>query len=119
MAPPNAINMDALMAPSIDVETGYAEGHAHLYVNGAKIQRIYGTNIHLPADLFKPGLNQINVSINNHGHMYWMAGGRQIIATLYLDLNQDEMVKHRFESYPAVKTADGSLCSNASLTQEG
>ncbi|MEO1323212.1 MAG: hypothetical protein AAFV59_09425 [Pseudomonadota bacterium] len=118
-APPSTLDMSVLMQPSINHETGFAEGHAHLYVNGIKIQRVYGNHVHLPDSLFKPGLNQINVSINNHGHMYWMANGRQIIATLYIDLDQDNLVKHRFESYPAMKAADGSLCTTERMSQEG
>lgn len=108
--PPAGLDMAALMTASIQADTGLAEGHAHLYVNGEKVQRIYGETLHLPDTLFKPGLNQISVSINNHGHMYWTADNRQILATLYVDLSKDDLVTHRFESYPTMKSADGSLC---------
>lgn len=109
--PPAGLEMDALMQPSLNAETGIAEGHAHLYINGEKIQRIYGHQLHLPATLFKPGLNQINVSINNHGHMYWTANGRQILATLYVNLDAEALVTHRFETYPALSSNDGAMCT--------
>ena len=108
--PPVGLAMDELMAPSLQAESGIAEGHAHLYINGEKFQRIYGHHLHLPAPLFKPGLNQINVSINTHGHMYWTAGGRQVLATLYVNLDDDDLVTHRFETYPTLSSADGSMC---------
>ena len=117
--PPSGLDMAALMQPSINTETGLAEGHAHLYINGLKVQRIYGPNVHLPEALFKPGLNQINVSINNHGHMYWTADGRQIMATLFINLDNDELITHRFESYPVMKSADGSMCVTGTILKEG
>ncbi|MEM9178189.1 MAG: hypothetical protein AAGA89_00695 [Pseudomonadota bacterium] len=110
--PPSGLEMNELMQPSLDAETGIAEGHAHLYINGEKIQRIYGHDLHLPATLFKPGLNQINVSINNHGHMYWTANGRQILATLYVNLDAEKLVTHRFETYPALSSNDGAMCTS-------
>lgn len=117
--PPTGLGMAELMQPSINADTGAAEGHAHLYINGEKIQRIYGDHAHLPDTLFKPGLNQINVSINNHGHMYWTAQQRQILATLYINLDHDDLVTHRFESYPAMKSADGAMCTTETDIQKG
>lgn len=117
--PREGLSMAVLMQPSIDPESGIAEGHAHLYINGEKVQRIYGDHVHLPETLFKPGLNQINVSINNHGHMYWTTDNRQILATLYVDFSATELVVHRFESFPSLKTVDGSMCAQPSRMQEG
>ena len=108
--PPSGLRMNQLMAPSIDAATGFVEGHAHLYVNGEKRQRIYGHAAHLPANLFKPGVNQVTVSINNHGHMYWASDQRQILATLFIDLEKDALILHRFESFPVTETASGKDC---------
>lgn len=108
--PPSGLDMAALMTPSVDAQSGFPEGHAHLYVNGEKIQRVYGPDLHLPATLFKPGLNQINVSINNHGHMYWTSGKRQVLATLFINLDLEDMIVHRFESFPALSGND-AMCS--------
>jgi len=118
--PPSGLSMIEAMKPSIDAETGFAEGHAHLYINGIKVQRIYGPNLHLPEALFKPGLNQINVTINNHGHMYWTAAGRQVMATLFIDLDDfEDLVTYRFESYPALKSAGGSMCKMPGKRETG
>lgn len=99
--PQGEMDMAQLMAPSTDGLTGYVEGHAHLYVNGVKIQRLYGNYVHLPANLLRGGVNQITVTINNHGHMYWSVDGRQILATVFLQQGIEEPVVYRFESFPA------------------
>lgn len=48
-------------------EPSYTEGHAHLYVNGEKINRLYGEYYNLGE--LRSGSNQIKVSLhsNNHG----------------------------------------------------
>lgn len=88
------------MSVSIDKETGFVEGHAHLYINGIKIQRVYGLDVHLPAEHFKEGINTVSVTLNNHGHMHWTAHDKKIVSTLYIDSNAPEKVKHKFESFP-------------------
>lgn len=100
MPPPAGVtDMQRLMGATVD-GNGLIEGHAHLYVNGVKVQRLYGHDVHLPATLFKPGVNQITVSINNHGHLYWTFDQRQILATLFIDPDAEDPLKHRFESFP-------------------
>ena len=102
-APPSDANMSELMSASIDSKSGYLVGHAHLYVNGEKIQRIYGAGVHLPQTLFKQGTNSISVTLNNHGHMYWTIEGKKVVATLYIDSsNTSKLVKHKFESFPSI-----------------
>lgn len=92
--------MTALMVPAVDRQTGFVTGHAHLYVNGEKVQRLYGHHVHLPAALFRGGINQVTVTINNHAHMYWIADGRQVLATLFVSPEADPQVTYRFESFP-------------------
>ena len=99
-SPPNGVDMAALMTPSLDQQTGFLMGHAHLYINGEKIQRIYGHNIHLPQSRFSQGTNSISVSLNNHGHMYWTNANKKVVATLYIDSNEPPLIKHKFESFP-------------------
>lgn len=100
--PQGEMDMAQLMMPATDRLTGYVEGHAHLYINGIKIQRLYGNYVHLPANLLQTGVNQITVTINNHGHMYWSVDGRQILATVFLQQGIEEPVVYRFESFPAL-----------------
>jgi hypothetical protein len=103
--PPSGVSMAELMKPTIDSESGFAEGHAHLYVNGDKIQRLYGPNVHLPGTLFRSGINQIVVSLNDHAHRRWTRGGRAVLATLFVDPKRDGVEVHRFESYPVAPTS--------------
>ena len=100
MPPRQNLSMDESMAASINADSGYVEGHAHLYINGEKIQRIYGENVHLPEALFKQGTNSISVTLNNHGHMAWTMKGKKIVSTLYIDGILSAEIKHKFESYP-------------------
>lgn len=102
--PPRAeLPMSVLMKATVDPDSGYVEGHAHLYVNGKKLQRLYGKDVHLPGTLFHAGINQVAVTINNHGHMYWTVGGRQVIATLYINPDAKPAVTYRFESFPVAE----------------
>jgi hypothetical protein len=52
-------------------EPSYNEGHAHLYVNGEKINRLYGSYYNLGN--LKRGKNEIKVSLhsNNHGALMY------------------------------------------------
>lgn len=98
--PADSLDMSELMSATANPDSGFAEGHAHLYINGKKISRVYAPDVHLPATLFKPGVNQITITLNSHGHMYWTARGKQILATLFVNPASTTPVLHRFESYP-------------------
>lgn len=101
MPPPsNIVSMADLMSVAITKETGFIEGHAHLYINGIKIQRVYGLNVHLPVKHFKEGVNTVSVTLNNHGHMYWTIDDKKVVSTLYIDSSHPEKIKHKFESFP-------------------
>ncbi|RSD27864.1 hypothetical protein [Mesobacillus subterraneus] len=49
----------------------FNEGHAHIYVNGKKVNRLYGEFYNL--DSLKKGKNEIIVTLNsnNHGALYY------------------------------------------------
>ena len=106
--PAEAMDMQALMAASMDPGSGFVEGHAHLYVNGEKIQRLYGPYAHLPSELFREGINQITVSINNHGHMYWTVDDRQVLATVFVNPSNVPAIVYRFESFPLTPKENSS-----------
>lgn len=93
-------SMADLMSTQVGQETEVIEGHAHLYINGVKIQRLYGDNVHLPAELFTPKLNQITVTINNHGHMFWTIKANQVLATLFFKNDGIPTILHQFASFP-------------------
>lgn len=52
------------------------EGHAHLYVNGVKVARVYGDWFHLPQP--PEGEYDIEVSLHANGHQMWTYGGEPI-----------------------------------------
>ncbi|WP_444929633.1 hypothetical protein ACJJIF_17840 [Microbulbifer sp. SSSA002] len=78
----------------------FLEGHAHLYINGEKIQRLYGPDLHIPGKWLKPGFNQVTVTLNAHDHSTWSRGGKRILATLFLQQDKKELVLHRFSTSP-------------------
>jgi hypothetical protein len=48
------------------VAPSYNEGHAHIYVNGEKINRLYGPFYNL--DTLEKGENEIMVTLNSNNH---------------------------------------------------
>lgn len=99
--PRKKLSMEESMQATTDSRTGFLEGHAHLYINGEKIQRVYGHDVHIPQELISHGDNQITVTLNNHGHMYWIIDNRQVLATLFVNPMSDPVITNRFESFPA------------------
>lgn len=62
----------------------YQEGHAHLYVNGKKITRIYSNWYYLPE--LEPGQNQVTVSLTGNGHEMFMVQGKEIKDTEVINI---------------------------------
>lgn len=67
---------------SINREVVDNEGHAHLYVNGTKVGRIYSKWLHLPSFLLEPGVNFVSVTLNANDHSEWAIGGTAISSTV-------------------------------------
>ncbi len=82
------------------VEDNLLSGHAHLYINGEKIQRIYGRYVHLPEKLFRPGVNMIMVSLNAHNHDVWTKDNKQILASVAIQKDAEQFELTRFASFP-------------------
>ena len=66
------------------------EGHAHLYVNGKKLARLYGHWTHLPRAALNPGENLLRVSLNDNLHRPWASAGTPIEAFVILHDPADE-----------------------------
>ena len=79
---------------------GLLQGHAHVFVNAQKRRRLYGTDIHIPQDWLKEGVNQIAISLNSHEHENWVAGKHAIMSSVFFDLSKDPIVLHGFTSQP-------------------
>jgi hypothetical protein len=70
------------LAPE-NVNTTYVpnQGHAHIYVNGDKISRIYGEWFHLDGKFLESGENIITVSLNTNDHREIHLNGESIEAS--------------------------------------
>jgi|GEM_PF-1140640 len=99
-APPIGVAMEELLEPSLNDKTGFVQGHAHLYINSEKIQRVYGNNVHIPASYFKDGMNQLNITINSHAHMFWTSDDKQIISSLFINTSSPKLLMYQFDSFP-------------------
>ncbi|MEL6437272.1 MAG: hypothetical protein AAFP99_10825 [Pseudomonadota bacterium] len=53
-------------------------GHAHLYIDGAKVARLYGVHYHVP-DL-PPGQYEFVVTLSSNDHAYYTLDGERIEA---------------------------------------
>jgi len=56
------------------------EGHAHLYLNGEKLTRIYSEWYHIPS--LPPGEHTLTVGLNANGHEALMYNGEPIEASV-------------------------------------
>ena len=59
-------------------------GHGHLYINGEKGARVYGSWLHLPE--LPPGRNEITVSLNANNHQALTHDGQAIEATVVVNV---------------------------------
>lgn len=60
------------------------EGHAHLYVDGQKVTRLYGPWYYL--DTLTPGQHRITVTLNTNGHQDLTHQGKAIQATEIIEV---------------------------------
>ena len=75
-------------------------GHAHLFVNGKKIRRLYSRYTHVPGSLLNEGINNITVTLNSHQHNSWTLDGRPLTSSVTIDTNKSKAVIHEFSSSP-------------------
>lgn len=65
-----------------------SQGHAHLYVNGEKIARVYGSWFHIP--VLEPGENTIRATLNTNDHKEYAVDGKPIEATATVIVSEEE-----------------------------
>ena len=63
------------------------EGHAHLYVDGAKIARIYSNNFHYPENF--DGTKEFRVTLNANDHGEYAVDGQVIEASVSITHDHD------------------------------
>lgn len=68
------------------------EGHAHLYVNGEKIGRLYGNWVHV--DDLKDGDNIITVTLNGNNHNDLQLNGKIISDTVVITVDGHDSHSH-------------------------
>ncbi|NER39407.1 MAG: hypothetical protein F6J93_36595 [Oscillatoria sp. SIO1A7] len=68
----------------INQESNYEEGHAHLYIDGKKISRLYGPWYYLPH--LEPGEHEITVTLNANGHEDFLWQGEAIADTVTIEV---------------------------------
>ena len=66
------------------------EGHAHLYVNGEKVARLYSPWHHLSGKLLREGINRLEVELSTNDHSVWSAAGGPIGADVLIDTLDDD-----------------------------
>jgi hypothetical protein len=66
----------------INQESKFNEGHAHIYINGKKLTRLY-SNWYYLEDLPK-GKNEIKISLNTNNHETLVSGGKMIEDTVII-----------------------------------
>ncbi|MFB7174158.1 hypothetical protein ACFCYM_25555 [Streptomyces sp. NPDC056254] len=54
------------------------EGHAHLYMDGRKIARVYGSWFHLPADAVPEGKHTLSATLTANDHTAWAVSNKVI-----------------------------------------
>lgn len=62
----------------------YNEGHAHVYVNGVKIMRLYSDWFNLPATELAKDLNTLSVELNTNNHKVLHNGDKTVGAQVEL-----------------------------------
>lgn len=65
----------------VNTEPVPGEGHAHIYIDGVKIARLYGTAFHIPTDSLSKGAHKVEVTLNANDHSDWVHDGEHIEAT--------------------------------------
>lgn len=62
------------------------QGHAHLYVNGKKVARVYGNWFHLN---LAQGVNKVKVSLNTNQHKDYAVNGKVVESEIELDESRE------------------------------
>jgi hypothetical protein len=77
----HVVSEDFEFAPERLGEVRPQEGHAHLFVDGEKVARLYGAWYHLSGSAVPAGEHELTVSLNANDHTIWAVDGEPIEAT--------------------------------------
>ena len=94
------------------------EGHAHIYVDGVKITRLYGPDYHLTA--VEPGEREIRVSLNTNSHADYVRGTRLVDAVQTVTVPEPESGGHMHAGDDAVEApSDMAISIHVELDSHG
>ena len=74
---------------NVNKENVPGEGHAHLYVDGEKVARVYGEYYHYPEEF--DGTKTFEVELNANDHSVYTVDGEKINATIQVSHNHSEI----------------------------
>ena len=80
------------------------EGHAHIYIDGEKIARVYGTSFHL-GNILSEGEHEIKISLNSNDHSPYTYNGESVEDTVTVEvglhgtINADEEMSVELSAY--------------------
>ncbi|GBD34254.1 hypothetical protein HRbin34_00583 [bacterium HR34] len=63
---------------NVNKENIIGEGHAHLYIDGDKIGRIYSNWYHLPASWLEKGEHKIKIDLTTNDHKTYSVNGKEV-----------------------------------------
>ncbi len=90
---------------NVDGEHVPGEGHAHIYVDGVKIDRVYGPSYHLEG--LEPGERQVRVSLHSNSHDELTYGGDAIEAVSIVTIPETHHHAAHTESEDAAEAEAG------------
>ena len=91
---------------NVDGEHVPGEGHAHIYVDGVKIDRVYGPSYRLEG--LEPGERQVRVTLNSNSHDELTYGGNAVEAVSIVTIPEAHDHDHAHaESEDAAEGEDG------------
>ena len=77
----------------INTDSSVNEGHAHLFVNGKKVTRLYGSWYYL--DNLESGNNEVSVTLNTNNHEDLAKNGEVIKDTEIIQVEGDKKQGHQ------------------------
>lgn len=84
------------------------EGHAHLYIDGEKIARVYGTSFHL-GNILSEGEHEITISLNGNDHSPYTYDGELVEDTVTVEVGRHGTVTADEEMLVELSTYEDSL----------
>ena len=93
------------------------EGHAHIYVDGQKITRVY-TPWHYLGDI-EPGEHEIRVTLNANSHEEYTYGGNKVEAVTRVNVPEPHGHHHGAESVEAQARMSVSITLEAGSSRRG